>query len=160
MSNGFSMTYKQITDPNFGQAMQFLTSQGMPIKVSYNIKKLTDAIQIARKQIGAEYHKEIVLEFAKKKEDGTIAHPLDADGKENKNEFDIDEARKEELEKAQEAFGRKVYNINRDKIFLESLENMKISASLLGALDPILTEMSEELSGSGVVSAGNVTPLR
>lgn len=139
----FSVKYKQITSPHFNVAFQTLSVQTLPVKVAYNIKKMADRLHQVRKQIGADYQKFIVEKFAKKNEDGSLAHPKDKDGNEMLDQFEPDETKKEDMQREIESFGETEITIEREKLILEDLGTAELSAAELSALEPVFTTREE-----------------
>jgi hypothetical protein len=150
----FTVKYKEITSPHFNVAFQNLSVQALPVKVAYNIKKMADKLHEVRKQIALDYQKEIVEIFAKKNPDGTLAHPKDKDGNELKDQFEPDETQKEAMAKAVDNFGEKTVSIDRQKLILEDLGAVQLSAAELSAVEPLFTTREEMLESATATGTG------
>lgn len=143
-----SMKYKELSGNHFLQAFQKLVHAQLPVKVSYQVKKIADAIHKSRDQVKAEYHAEIIAKFAQKDEKGEPK--LDADGS---NFLPID-GQKEALDKAHAEFGEKTLEIARPKILACLIEKVAMTAAELAMLDPVLDfdfYEAPELVGDNVV---------
>ncbi len=141
------MTYGQISHFDFSKAMNKLTQAGLPIKASYEVKKLADKIMEARREIAKEY--EAVIEgWVKKNEDGTVARP---EGQ--PNGWDVLDEHKEKFLAFNQSFGEKEVIIPREKIAMSVLGNMTITASELAVLEPVLDYGDDERP------AASVTPI-
>lgn len=142
------MTYQQVSGFEFTRAMQKLAQTPMSTKVAYNIKKLADAMNKQREVISQEYQRDIVDKYAKKDEKGELVRP---EGQ--PQGFDIDAEKVEEFQKVQEDFGKREFTIERFKLTLADLEQVKLSASELTALEPIYQEHPVD------TTEGNVVPM-
>lgn len=125
------MTYEHLASNGFVMAMQKLTANPMDIKTAYQVKKIAEACQKARGNVTEQYRFEVLKKFAKKDEKGEVIEPVSV--------ADEDQAA---MAQAQEEFGKRTVEIDRHPISIEKLTTVKISASDLAALDPIL--VSEE----------------
>lgn len=134
------MSYHEISNFGFTQAVQKLAGTPMNTRLAYAIKKIVDELNRGRKKVSTEYQAEIVAKYAKKDAEGKIIHP---EG--HPEAFDIDETHKEAFTKDQEAFGIREYEINRAKLTLADLDNVKLSAQDLSMLEPLYEGEPDEV---------------
>lgn len=121
------MTYAQLNNESFLNAVRELGNQKLPVKVAYSVKKLIDSIHSARTKIASEYKSEIIEKFGKMGDDGS---------------FDIEDTKKDEAKQAAISFGDKEIDLGREKLYLESLQTIDLTASQLSSLEPVVTEFS------------------
>jgi hypothetical protein len=133
------ITYNQISNYDLVSAIQKIANTQLPIKVAYNVKKLVDQMTIARKKIGEEYQKEVVDLFAVKEEGKPDSIPDD---------------KKEEMEKAQAAFGEKIVEIDRPKIHVHEIQNVQLTVRELSAIDALIAD-----EGDANKAIASVTPI-
>lgn len=130
-------TYAKITNQNFTRAIQKLASLPLPTKTAYNVKKMVDAIQTARKTVSTAFE-QVVQEYGQKDADGKLVRPKD-----DPNGFEIEETKMDEFTKAQDAFGQREIEIPRHKLLLEAFTNVSLSAAELSALDAFFDDPEE-----------------
>lgn len=125
------MTYGQLSSMGFKQTMQKLVNTPMPIKVAYQVKKLADAMNACASKIHEEYNKDILSQVAQKDAKGEIQ--VDKQGPVVKDED------REQLEKLEAEFSKRVVKIDRAKLSLSDL-TLQLSAGELTSLEPILQD--------------------
>ncbi len=129
------ITYAQASGFLFQQAIQKMGAAPTNGQAAYRINKILAPIKAARERIAVEYKKDIVAEYAKK----------DADGKFDEANFQPDESKLEEFQKAQDAFGLREIDVPRPKLSLSDVKDVKLSADELAALEPILDDAEGDL---------------
>jgi hypothetical protein len=142
-----TMTYSQINNQQFLSAVSHLCNAKLPTKVAYQVKKIADEVMRARKTIANEYMETIVKPYSEKNPDGSIKFETDSNGVPDPSMIMISDDKKKDFEIRVDGFGEKELKIDRDKIFLESLSNIDVSATMLSALEPIITEMTVVIGG-------------
>jgi hypothetical protein len=140
------LKYNQLSGMNFLQTVQKLVHERLAVQAAYNIKKIADDIQRARKQIGEQYRKELVDAFAKRDENGQVVWTSP-----DQTDFEVMDGKEEEFRKALTAFGEKVFVMDRTPISLHDLRNCLVSAAELTVLEPIMVLPSDQ-NGEKVVS--------
>lgn len=135
MKSGFEMKYSQMAG-GFSPTLQKLARLPLPVKTAYAVKKIADAIHSEQKRMREAFNKEILEPLAKKNEKGELI-------KDETGDVQIDDAKKEEFEAAQKAFGERSFRIDRYKLKLDLFESINLSASELSALDPIIEDPEE-----------------
>lgn len=136
------MSYEQLSNQGFLQAVHGLAQQRLPIKGAYNVKKLADAIMRARKEIGQEYMEVVVEKFAQRDADG---NKIELEGEiQFKNETPEE---KDAFLKTQEEFGKKIKKIDRHKLVLglHLSDNVELSASELSILSPLIEDTESSI---------------
>lgn len=126
--------YSTLASMEFTRAMQELNSAKVEAKLSYDLQKITEKLTKAQKEINKEYQDTIVNVYAQKDEKGEV--------KFGKQGVEICEGKKEEFQKAVEAFGDKEVEIDRNPITLGRLaqSGVKLSAAQMGQLTSIIVE--------------------
>ncbi len=136
-----SVTYHMMQrDPQFGQAMSKLVSTPVDQKTAYSIKKINDEFGVIKKKIAAEYQTEIIDVYANKNEKGELE--LD---KENPGQFVPKENMVTALEQANDAFWNKQAKVDRPRLYLRDLEQIKFSAMELTKLEALYVDVSEAI---------------
>ncbi len=138
----FKMKYNQVNSQNFLQALSMLGGERLPTKIAYEVKKMTDSVLTARREIRESYMKDIVKKFALLDEKEEVQFEKDANGKPDMTAIIIKDGEKDNFNKAVDEFGEREYSFKRQKLFMESLQTIEMTAAQLSALDPILTELS------------------
>ena len=114
---------KDISSNEFVLACQKMSAAPLPIKAAYNVKKMLDALQIAKKKIGKEYEETIYAKYVIKEEGKPDSMPED----------------NEDFQKENTVFGDNEVVIDRDLLDIESMGDIKLTARDLSALEPILS---------------------
>jgi rubrerythrin len=127
------LSYEQLHNFEFIRAIQKLSQTPMNVKVAYNIKKLTDRLQSALNQAKKEY-KDMLETHAQKDEKGEFLRP-------ENDPTGFVPILPEEFAKAQREFSAKEAVIDRPKLMVHDLVDVKLSASELSTLDPLLTDL-------------------
>ena len=133
----FQITRKQLSTGGFRAAIQKLSTQELPVKAAYNVKKLTEAVQKAMRQIPIDYEEQVGKVYGEK-DPATGTWKSNDDGS-----LTVLEDKKEAYIAAEKAFADGLVTIDRNKLEFETLYGLKLSAAALTALEPILTEPSE-----------------
>lgn len=129
------LKYSQVSNQNLAQAIQKLARSPMRMKTAYNVKRLVDKLQSARREIATEFERDILGEYAEKDENGKVKY---TDGNPS-----VPVEKEEAFFKAQEAFGEKTYTLDRDKLSARALmddASVMFSPADLAALDAIVEE--------------------
>lgn len=128
------LKYKALNGTDFLNALRMLANEPVSVSIAMQIKKLGDAVMSARREIGLQYVEKIAKVYAKKNPDGSPVHTAEGG-------YELDEAQQDAMEKAVTEFGETVFEVKASKLMIEQLGEIKISASVLSALDPVLTEL-------------------
>lgn len=145
--------YEQISSPNFEAAFQKLARLPLPVKHAYNVKRLSDALNSARRTIREEYQalidrypEPVVREEGKPDSHGPRTPEQEA-----------------ELVKETEAFGKREIVIQREKLDWTILGDARVSAQEMYFLEAIFNEpvvIPSDEARTGVGSGGeNVLPI-
>lgn len=112
-------------------------STPMKGKTTLKVKKIFDCLINQSKVIQEEAAADLEAKFAKKDEKGEVIRPeKDPFG------FEVDEAKAEEFAAAREAFNKKEFVLNRGKLSLDDLADVKLSVTEMTIMEPLL-DMSE-----------------
>lgn len=142
------MTYQNFMSFGFTQVMTKLAQTPLPVKVSYQIKRMIDDMEKARKAIKDEYL-EMVKAHAVLNEKGELKL------KEGTDQFEIDPAKQVAYTEAEKAFGEKEVTIDRFPIHVDHLEGANFSAGELTALHGVVTDTYQVPAAPGE----NVVPM-
>jgi hypothetical protein len=127
------ITYEHLSSENFTRSFQKLTNLPVGAHTAYNIKRMADALTIARKQISAEYQ--------------ALHAKIMGDAKEPTEE------QQKALLEMQENFGKQTVDIARFPLNIEDFKDAKgLSAVDILALDPILLDMDSLSQGAEVLN--------
>lgn len=132
------MTYQQLRELNFSmQLIGKIFSTPMKGKTTLKVKKIFDCLINQSKIVQEEAAVDLEAKFAKKDEKGEVIRPeKDPFG------FEVDEAKAEEFAAAREAFNKKEFVLNRGKLTLDDLAEVKLSVTEMTIMEPLL-DMSE-----------------
>lgn len=132
------MQYEKLVNREFVGAMQKLHRASVPGKLAFKIKRLGDALEEKRKAIVSEYQSELAEKFAARDEKGQIKRPAGDEAN-----FDIDEAKRADFVKAQQAFMTREFSIEVPPLKSMDLENLpEITALDLKVLEPVYVDLS------------------
>lgn len=136
------VTYSEVTNTAFTQAVQRLANTPMNLRMAYSFKKIADAAIKLKKQIAKEYETDLLNKYAKKDEHGKLVVAESHEG------FVVDDANKEAFNKAEKEFGERTASLGREKISLAFLDGygLKLTPADLKALECIFTDDLEEES--------------
>ncbi len=134
------LTYKQLRQINTNQTlMQKLMLTPMPLKLSYNLKKMLDKLSDAGKLVH-EAHLKFLVEIehlaAKNASGEIVRHPGGG--------FDIAEEHQEAYRKAISEFELRTVTVDRFPIQLALLEEapqLQLTIAELSAMEPILADL-------------------
>lgn len=127
------LTYDKFMSFGFVQTMQKLNTQPLPTKTAYAIKKLSDAMQVERKNIQDAYLF-MIKPFAKKDADGNILH----EDKANPEAFDVADDQMEAYKVAEKEFSSRETAIDRPLVPLSALLGLQFTAAELSVLDGVV----------------------
>lgn len=133
------LTYRQFANPQFSMALQKIMQSPLSTHAAYQLKKLGDAFNAARKKMQTEYHDQVLKQFGKLDEKGEVI--VGENG-----QLEIPDERKKEFQDAEEVFFKHEFTLARKKLPLSLFETIKVSAAELGVLDALLEEGPDDMA--------------
>ena len=130
--------YADVSNFQFVQAVQKLGNTATDGHTAYKIRKIMKALQDGREKIAKEYTKEVIDVFAKRNESGAIIRP---EG--DPNGFSVEDAKQDEFQKVQDAFGERTVDIEREPLSLSDLKDFRFTAMEQESLKGILDDSEE-----------------
>lgn len=127
------MKYSHLVRNDFTMALQKLARLPLPVRTAYQVKKILEEVQNARKKVASEFTETILKKYAKKDEKGEFVRP---EG--DPNGFMPPEQVSPEMTADEKAFGENVFKSDRFQIHYTSLGNAQISAQEIEVLEPLL----------------------
>jgi len=133
---GFKVTFKDITMPQFNQTMAkiYRNQEFKDVKVAYKLKRLVEKLEVHQKsfyQLYADIQKLYVIDV-----------PVVEEGKEDRMEKQIDPERQQEFTDKINELGTTELDIDWHQMTLDDFEGMKVTASDITMLEPILDASS------------------
>lgn len=124
------LKYFQLGSVNFDNAVKKLMAAPLPIRAAYNVKKMVDKLEIARKKIGDEFHavQEELNKLTESQPEG-----LDEEAKMKWSQEDH-----ERRQKAQVSWGEKEIEIDRNRLEVADFAVVKFTVTDMIALEPIM----------------------
>jgi hypothetical protein len=130
------MTYDQLMAEQFTNAIRKIANMNLHPRQAYAVKKIGDKLNLQRQKIVEEYRKDVTETFAKRDEQGGIAfNPMGG--------FEVADESKEQFAKAQAEFGKRIFTLDRERLVLEQLGDIKLSAVDLTFLEPIIISQED-----------------
>lgn len=133
------VTHAQLSNQTLQMTMQKLTHTPMNSKTAYRIKKFSDEIEKSLKTMYASFKSDIGKEYGELDEKGNLKPDQNNYGFKMKEGCD-----EKKLEEAVHKFNEISVTIDRWKLNLSDLAEVKMSASELSAIDPFIEEKTEE----------------
>lgn len=127
-----SIKYSTLSGFQFSEALQKIAGTPTHGQKASAIHKIIKAVSRAKTQISKEYQTDIVGVWGKKDEAGLVIRP---EGE--PHGFTPLEGKEDEFMAAQEDFGHKLADLNCDPFTLQTLEDVKLSAQNLEALQEL-----------------------
>lgn len=132
------LTYDQITDKNFLQALHALGSaSNVTSQVAHRISKVTGPIRKKLDALQKEFQP-IMDEYTEKGPDGKPVFNKEAQG------YKVEDSKKEGLKAAREEFGARTFELDARKLTFKELGSVQLSPDALTALGPILELLDED----------------
>jgi hypothetical protein len=133
------MTYAQLNNQGFDQAIQRLMMLPLSMKAAGLVKELCEDVLLARDKTGKEFFQEVVAPRTKKDESGKIV--LNDKGKP-----EISPEMAAEIDTIMAEWAPKTVKLDREKLYFHMLGDFTLSAVDLSLfreyLDPVLTGLS------------------
>ena len=129
------LKYYEINHPHVDAAFGRLQNTPMDSKLAYNFHKIFTDWNALRKTVSNDYHKEIVEKFAELK-DGAVQ----PDPENPQNFLKKEGVSEEDMKAAHEEFSERTAVIERAKIDIICIKDMKLSPKDFSVLEPILFE--------------------
>ena len=128
-------TIGALSSPGLNMTFQKLNGAQVNTKTAYRFKKLHDQFEITMKKIREDYEKEVVSKFAEKDEKGKLIPEQCPWG--FKLKADV---KQEDFDAANDEFHKREAIVNRLPLSIADLNEVKISAAELSALDVFLVD--------------------
>lgn len=128
------ISYKTLASHDFQMAWQKLMNAPTDGKSGYAIKKIHQGCKAGREISAEAYKKEIMETFAKR----------DEAGKFDPETFEIQEEKKDEYEKAHTEFGERTHEIDRPKLTMRDIKDVKLTPADQLALEAVLDDSDAE----------------
>lgn len=136
------LTWGLIRQPNFNEAMQKLINTPLEYKDSYHISRIASKIETEQREADKTF-KNLVAKFAETDE--------------KTKQWKVKEDLKEEWTKQTEEFVMTKFKIQKEKINMSKLADIKLTAAEIVALEPLLTE-EEDPKTATAAAAKVMTP--
>lgn len=135
-----TLKYSEISNFNFAQAMEKISSTPVHGQIASQIHKVTKELNKVRQIVTKEYQDTLVEKYGKRDTENKIIRP---DGE--PFGFDCIEGKEEEFKSAQDAFGDNTININVQPFTVQMFgEAIKVSAKDLEFLKGLYVGNMEE----------------
>lgn len=134
------LNYAALQDGNFGSAMRKLGSYPFKKqKTAYDVMKINNRIEQETK-LAQDLYTKLLKQYAKLEADGSFVPRKDKDGVPQENTYEIPEDKQEAFGKAVEEFRALEFAVDWKKVTFEDLEECRLTAAEMDALQQILSE--------------------